>query len=286
MSALAALLIAAFVPQDEARLKEAWPKLAEAWKSLEPVPQAAGVDPVDSFLSMSAKLHDAFEAAGLFALNGEYVPQAFKAFIKSRVRAGTVGNDFGHALFTRNTGHPMQTFLDSMQRLKAMERDGFDDEDNIQDELSTARKALKALGVTADATPSPLRRRVLALTRALAAGEGYPDLPRATEEQAAQFRAWIGMLGHDVLEDREQATRDLKRAGEKVIPFLREALGSPDAETVNRVKQLLGFGHEPWTAVNQQTLMSMGNEWRARAVREDLKRKLAEDLERLKARDK
>ena len=286
MSALALLVFAALAPQDEARLKEAWPKLAEAWKAIEPAPPAAGVDPADEFLKTAAKLHEAFEAVGLFSVNGEYVPQAFKAFIKSRVRASFVGNDLGQVFITRNTGHPLQIFLDSMSRLKALERDGLDDEDNVQDELSTARKALKALGITADATPSPLRRRVLALARALASGEGYPDLPRATDEQSAQIRAWIVALGHEVLEEREQATRDLNRAGERVIPFLRDALGSADVETVNRVKHLLGFGHEPWTAVNQLALTAMGNEWKVRVVREDLKRKLAEDLERLKARKK
>src|SRR5262245_43311182 len=87
MSTLAVALIVALVPQDEARLKESWPKLVEAWKAADeykPSPEAGPLD--DEMLKAAGKIHQAFEAAGLFAPEGEYLPQAMKAFIKQRAR--------------------------------------------------------------------------------------------------------------------------------------------------------------------------------------------------------
>src|SRR5882672_11022371 len=87
MTALAAALWLALVPQDEAKLKESWPKLVDAWKAVEgykPAPEAGPLD--DEYLKVVAKIHGAFEAAGLFVAEGEYLPQAMKAFVKCRAR--------------------------------------------------------------------------------------------------------------------------------------------------------------------------------------------------------
>ena len=263
MTALAAALLAALVPQvqGEDRLKEAWPKLAEAWKAVETFQATPTADGSDELLKAAGKLHEAFEAAGLYGTEGEYLPLALKTFIKARFRGwfrGTPNGPFRQVELTYrwqgSNSDPMKSFLDSIARLQALEKSKLDDEDNVQDELATARKALKGLGVTADDTPGPLRRRVLALARALASGGTYPEPARATEEQAKSIRDLIGKLGHDSIEERDRAVIELSRSGDAALPFLREALKSPDAETVARSRRLLGFGHSPWTTAGPGAL--------------------------------
>jgi hypothetical protein len=270
MSALAAAAaIVLCVPQDEARLKEAWPKLAEAWKAVEayrPAPEAGMLD--DEVLKIAAKLHSAFEAAGLFATEGEYLPQAVKALVKIKARAilpagqGLWSARAGlvRALRVRAAGggfeavsgvdaDPLGALLASLKKLETMKAAGLDDEDNVQDELVTARKALKSLGITADDTPSGLRRRALHIVKALALGEEYPAPPAATEEQAAKYRAWAADLGNEAIETREAATKELMKAGETALPIIRDALKSPDGEVSARARLLLGYNHAPWTKI-------------------------------------
>jgi len=257
MTALALSLLAALVPQaqGEDRLKEAWPKLVEAWKAVDTFLATPPADGSDEFLKTAAKVHEAFEAADFYRAEGEYVPLALKSFLRRRARVLFPGQsrsvfyaDARTRAYDPNYGDPMKSFLDSISRLQALEKNRLDDEDNVQDELATARKALKSIGVTADDTPGPLRRRVLALARALASGGDYPEPARATEEQAKTIRELIGKLGHDSIEERDRAVVELNRSGDAALPFLREALKSPDAETVARSRRLLGYGHAPWTA--------------------------------------
>ena len=267
MTALAAVLLAALVPQDEPRLKEAWPKLSEAWKSIEaykPDAEAGALD--DGYLKVVSKIHGAFEAAGLFEAGGEYLPQAVKAFVRAKARtlstSGMEGQFFGGLRVAlvmpgmpgggaepADQQDPMSALLASLKKLQALKKDKLDDEDNLADEMATARKALKNLGITADETPTALRRRALTLVKALALGEAYPEPAAATPDQAKQYRDWISLLGNDVIETREKATDDLRRAGESALPLLREALKNADAEVGARVRKLLGVGHEPWKAM-------------------------------------
>jgi hypothetical protein len=273
MSALAAAaVIVLCAPQDEARLQEAWPKLVDAWKAVEAykAPPDAGILD-DEFLKIAAKLHGAFEAAGVFAAEGEYLPQAVKALMRVRARGllpagnawwtGRVG--VVRALRARAAGgafevaggpeaDPMTMLLSSLKKLQTMKQEGLDDEENVQDELVTARKALKSLGITADDTPPALRRRALHLVKALALGEAYPAPPVATEEQAAKYRAWIADLGNEAIETREAAMKELTKAGEAALPFVREMMKSTDAEVASRARLLLGFGHAPWTRIKPQ----------------------------------
>ena len=273
MTFLAAALIVALVPQDEARLKESWPKLVEAWKAADeykPTPEGVLLD--DEALKVAGKIHQAFEAAGLFAAEGEYLPQAIKAFIKQRARAlaPASADPWGRVMAIRGRlrvmaagggvepqaptveTDPMGAFLNSLKKLKELKVGGLDDEDNVQDELVTARKALKGLGVTSDDTPPALRRRAFALARALATGDAYPEPAVATDDQVKQYRAWIAELGNDSIEAREKAMKELLRAGETVFPAAREALKQSDAEIAARCKQLLGYGHAPWKALAAQ----------------------------------
>jgi hypothetical protein len=276
MLALAAALLVALVPQDEARLKESWPKLAEAWKAVEaykPAPEHGGMD--DEFLKVAAKLHAAFEAAGLFATEGEYLPQAVKALVKIKARAivPASSNPFGRQIaivrkfaagggggfeFASSEGDPLGSLVGALKKLQALKQGGLDDEENVQDELSTARKALKTLGITADDTPPGLRRRALHLVKAMALGEDYPAPAAATEEQAKQYRAWFSELGNESIEVREKAMKELLRAGEAALPFAREALRNPDAEVASRAKLLLGYQHAPWTKVKPQEVEGWG----------------------------
>jgi hypothetical protein len=276
MVALAAALL--FALQDEGRLKEGWPKLVEAWRAIEAFQPSATADAADEFLKTAGKLNEAFESAGLYGAEGEYVPLALKVFIKSRARgwvpaSGSSAAWSELASFRRASADPMRAFLDALARLRALEKSGLDDEDNVQDELATARKALKVLGVTADATPTPLRRRVLNLARALALGEAYPEPARATEEQAKLIRERIAELSHESIEAREKAVRELARIGEAAFPFLRETLKSPDAEAAARARHLLGIGHAPWTAMQG---LGVAND-KMRALEE---LKLKEDVDR------
>ena len=62
MFALAAALLLA-PPQDESRLKEAWPKLVEAWKSAEAYVASPGADGGDEYLRAAGKLHEDFTPA-------------------------------------------------------------------------------------------------------------------------------------------------------------------------------------------------------------------------------
>jgi hypothetical protein len=143
----------------------------------------------------------------------------------------------------------MTTLLASLKKLQSLKKEKLDDEDNLADELATARKALKSLGITADDTPPALRRRALTLVKALALGEAYPEPAAATPDQVKQYREWISLLGHDAIDAREKATEDLRRAGESALPLLREAMKNADAEVGARVKKLLGVGHKPWKAL-------------------------------------
>jgi hypothetical protein len=272
MMTLVALLVAV-VPQDEAKLKEAWPKLVEAWKAVEaykPAPENGPLD--DEYLKVAAKLHGAFESAGLFAADGEYLPQAVKAFVKFRARAlapASPQSALNRGMVIRRIrvagaapgvfesepqadGNPMATLLNSLKKLQSLKQGGLDDEENVQDELATARKSLKALGIAADDTPPALRRRVLHLVKAIALGEDYPAPAVATEDQAKQFRAWISDLGHESIENRETAAKALLGAGEASLPFLREAQKSGDAEIASRARKLLGVGHAPWAKAKPQ----------------------------------
>lgn len=266
MIIVAAVLLAALVPQDEARLKESWPKLADAWKALEaykPAPEQGGLD--DEFLKVAAKLHAAFEGAGLFGTEGEYLPLAVKALVKIKARALVPSsNPFGRQIafvrkvaagggggfeFSTTEGDPLAALVGALKKLQALKRGGLDDEENVQDELATARKALKSLGITADDTPPGLRRRALHLVKAMALGEDYPPPAAATEEQVKQYRALFADLGNESIEVREKAMKELLRAGETALPFAREALANPDAEVASRAKLLLGYQHAPWTKV-------------------------------------
>jgi hypothetical protein len=264
MMTIAAALL--FAVQDEGRLKESWPKLVDAWKTVEAYKaQPARAELDDEYIKLMGRLHDAFEAGGLYDAGGEYAPLAVKAFVKARARGLAPSNagmlDFrAKVAFVRRAGQggevvsgdPMTTFLESIKKLRELKKSGLDDDDNVQDELATARKALKALGITSDGTLAPLRRRALALVRALALDEGYPEPPKATEEQGKQIREWIGELGHEAIESRDKATQELIRAGEAALPFVREALKSADAEVVARARRLLGVGHAPWTEAKSQ----------------------------------
>jgi hypothetical protein len=65
-----------------------------------------------------------------------------------------------------------------------------------------------------------------------------------TQEEA--IRAWIEELGADDIDRRSEASRRLQAVGESVVPYLTEALASPDAEVRARCSTLIsGFEWEP-----------------------------------------
>ncbi len=272
MNALLAALIAALVPQDESRLKEAWPKIADAWKAVEAYKPAGAGSFDDEFLKVAGKIHEAFEAGGLYGSEGEYVPLALKSFVKVRAFGsfpGGAGNSYrSTAAFTEfnraygnspgGSAASMGALLEALAKLRNLEKSGFPDEELVMDELVTVRKALKGLAITSDATPGPLRRRTLALVRALALGEPYPEPAAATEEQAKRYRQWVSELGHEEIEKRDTAMKELLRASDACLPMVREALKSGDAEVVARARKILGFGHAPWMEAQSRGQIDRG----------------------------
>jgi hypothetical protein len=88
--------------------------------------------------------------------------------------------------------------------------------------------------------------------KALVLGEAYPAPAVATGEQAAKYRAWVADLGNEAIETRETAMKELTKAGETALPYIREATKSSDAEVASRARLLLGCGHAPWTKIKSQ----------------------------------
>lgn len=261
MIALAAAVLLGLPLQDEGRLKQGWPKLVEAWKAVsEHQPSLGTAELDDESLKAAGKLQDAFDAAGLFTEEGEYLPLALKHFLKIRARG--LGPSGGKAfirggLVVRlriNAGaaparpegspsveaDPMGALLDSLKKSPHLGPGGLDDDDK-------ARESIKVLGIMSDDTPPALRGRILTLIRSLALGEAYPEPPKATGEQTKEIRERIAQLGHEQVETRRKAMRDLLGAGEASLPIVREALNARQTEIVAGARELLGFGHSPWT---------------------------------------
>ncbi len=238
--------------QDENRLRDAWPKLVDAWRAVDQQkPDADALS--DERLKLMNKVHAAFEAAGWLDAQPEFTPAALKQLFKLRQGgdAAQQGARFWLAEKLQADGvashrGSLGTLLESVRKLKELKDKGLDDEDNVQDLMAAIRTSFKQLHLTADDTPVWLRRRLVTLAQALVLGEAYPEPARATDAQAKQIQTWVADLGAAELETRDTAARDLAKAGEVAAPFLREALKSPDKEVGERAKKLLGIGHEPW----------------------------------------
>lgn len=270
MIALAALIVVlAPLPQDEGRLKEAWPGLVEAWKSLD-AHKAADSDPMsDDNLRLLGKVHKAFEAAGFMESAPGFGSGSLKQFIRLRGEKalGGASNSSSRRFHAveggggvilewheggelgvrrKSDGAPLDKLLASLAKLGELKDKGVDDDDNIQDELAAARKSFKDLSLTTDDTPLWLRRRLLKTAHALVLGQAYPEMAGATEEQAAQIKGWIADLGHETLETRDKASRELCKWGEQAHPLLVEASKATDPEVAARAQKILGVGHNPW----------------------------------------
>jgi hypothetical protein len=223
--------------QDENRVRQAWPKLTDAWRAIDQI-KADDSDPMsDEHLKAMNKIHAAFQAAGWLDTQPEYAPGALKQLFKLRQSSEPVRKQ------------KTQQLVAAVQKLKELKDKGLDDEDTVQDAMTAIRALLKERYVTADDTPAWLKRRLITLTRTLVLDEAYPEPAKASEEQARQVRAWIVGLGAEDPETRDAASRDLAEAGEIAAPFLREALSSADKEVTVRASKLLGIGHAPWKAV-------------------------------------
>lgn len=289
MIAIAAAVLFALPAQEEDKLKEAWPKLVEAWRSVEEhKPSETGTFD-DNLIRAMGKLHDAFEAAGMFQEHPSYETAALKHLCKLGAKNLFPGSSNG-VLYNmavaelqfgpRNgqrwvnpmtRGGGMNDLLSSIRRLRELKEKGLDDEDNVAEETTTIRKSLKGLGLIEDETPMWLRRRVTSLAHAMVLGEAYPETARATEEERKQIAGWVEALGSEESEVREKATRELMKCGEKALGELQEALRSQDAEVVARAKKILGVGLEPWTKELYQVDVNNGNVIRLNAARSVLR---------------
>lgn len=259
MPALAALLALALSFQDDARLREAWPKLQECWKALD----AAKPEPTgrltDDLLKALGRLDAAVEAAGLRDGNASFVSGALRHLLIQRgqrlLPAPSTGNvawlvaGGGGAMrreTPRNRRAAVDGLLSGIRKLRDLASKGLDDEDNVQDQLTEIRKAMKDAGVVSDETPMWLRRRALTLIRALDAGQPFPETPAPTAEEAARLQKLIVDLGSEDPVVRDQATRELSKSGEQAQDLLAGAVKGADPEVAARAKTILGMGHEPW----------------------------------------
>jgi hypothetical protein len=261
MLTLAASLIAALPQAETDKLKEAWPKVVEAWRAMDTY-KAEKEELSDDFLKLMGRLHDAFSAAGM--LDGaDFEAGALKRLFKLRAARLLPRTSYDEVVVARAwaaqrfaEGQPAKAGLDGLlaglSRLKELRDKGLDDEDNVADETAAVRKSMKELKIVADDTPQWLRRRALELTRAVVAGGAWPERPKATAEQEAQAKRWIDELDDNDPEVREKAMRELMKIGDAVLPVLRAALKGASGEAAERIKRVLGEGHEPWRMAREE----------------------------------
>ncbi len=69
--------------------------------------------------------------------------------------------------------------------------------------------------------------------------QAVPAQQPPIDDLSKQIERLIAQLGSEKFQDREAATAELKKLGEKAIPALEKALKSPDAEISRRAKGLL-----------------------------------------------
>lgn len=73
----------------------------------------------------------------------------------------------------------------------------------------------------------------------LGAGREAPDAAKKPIPSHAQVQKWIGELGHDSFEVRENATRLLIMSWQQSLPEVLKALQSPDAEVRDRASNIV-----------------------------------------------
>lgn len=261
----AALLFLLCAQDDESRLREAWPKLVEAWQALETYDGAKEGEWQDGLLPVMGKVHAAFEAAGFLDPDAGFEVAALKRFFGGRytIHLEKVSSPSGKDSLEEDLGvlvlraegfrnrrapatYGFDSLFASLQKVRELREKGLDDEENVGDEMSVVRKSLKALGLMSDSTHGWLRRRFTHLVRALVLKEPFPEPAKASDEQARTIRGHLADLSSPDADAREKATAALLKDGEIARPFLREALKSPDPEVVSRAKTILGVGHAPW----------------------------------------
>ncbi len=248
-----ALCIALQSPDD--RLKDNFGKLQEAWKSVAARKDAAKID--DDTLRAFGKIAAAYEAAGFFEADLTFDARALKKLLgrkaetrmpaarsnsTQRIRIIAGGGFKAEPETPQYSGDALGRFEKSIARLAELKAKGADDEDNAQETLVEARKALKDLGLIRDEQPQWQRRRILGLARAVASGGAYPAMQKATPEQEKRVKELIVQLGDGEVEKRDEASRELDKLGEPAVPFLHEALKHADTEVRERAKKLLGIG--------------------------------------------
>ncbi len=234
-------------------LQDGFPKLQEAWKTVGEArakkEKASGL--TDDLIRAFGKVAAAYEAAGLFDEDAGFEARAMKRLLNRRASAllPASGDTRYYAIAALNRARGEAAPVDGLERfekaiakLAELKAKGADDEDNVQEVMVDARKALKDLGLVRDEQPQWQRRRVLAVARALVTGDAYPARARATPEQEKRVKELIVQLGDSELERRDEATRELDKLGEPAVPLLQEALKHADSEVRERAKKLLGIG--------------------------------------------
>lgn len=270
MTALAAVLAMFCSFQEEARLREAWPKLQECWKALDAAKPEPSARLTDDVLKALGRLDAAFEAAGLRDANAPFVSGALRHLLLQRgqrllpaqnaaLTYWVVAGARGRMADGRSPAAALDALLAGVRKLGELQAKGLDDEDNVQDQLTEIRGAMKDMHLVSDATPIWLRRRLLNVIRALDSGAAFPAVAAPTAEDTARLQKLIGELSAEDPATRDQAARELAKSGEQAQALLAEAAKSTDPETSARAKQILGLGHVPWKETASEAAPTLQN---------------------------
>jgi len=261
MSTAAAFVVWFACQESPDRLRDAWPKLIEAWRAMEACREEES--PLDDPMIRALRsVSSAFEVAGFLNADLEFESAALKQLFAARyrikvgkvVRPAKEDEEDGITLVLTEkpsgeggaSSYGFDTLLSAVENLHDLRAKKLDHEDNVAEEVAILRKSLRAFQLLADDTPVWLGRRLVSLVRALLIGDPYPEPAKATDEQIQAVRKQIEELGSSDLDVRETATQTLLKVGEIARPYLRHALQSKDSEVVSRVQLILGVGHAPW----------------------------------------
>jgi len=277
----AAIAVAAALPADaqDDRLKEAWPRLQEAWKSTTDfkatlkkaeTPKSRPRDIPDDAIKIVGQLHLAFDAGGLWAnepgADVVALKQVFKmrcaSFLKfhsgfqvpnSQEEYRRLTEEYQRAIQewqwkmgggggAKTRPDPISEFEDGLVELAKLRARETPDDDLMQDAVAKIRKSMRDLGIMDDDMPGWLRVRLTAMVKALALGEALPEMAAPTDTQKKKVQSLIEVIDEGDIVGREDAVKELLRIGEPAIPQVRKRyLEVENAEVKARLKKVLGY---------------------------------------------
>ncbi len=253
---MATLLAFSLLLQANDPLADGWTKMREAWKAA----RDAGGDEdyvADRMIEAAAKLHAAFEAAGLSGKDLAADRVAIKRALKVRL-VPAVKTKMPQVGEPTEREREMEMIIEALRERRGLEKSktpaelltdlGFRaqawSKAKAADRPATeagAADQLVQLGVLPKEAAPWLRRRVARLVLALESGADYPAPVRPSDELRARVARLVDAMGSDDPAERDRAYDELVEIGEAAVPQLEEASKSDDAEIRARARKLLGM---------------------------------------------